>query len=251
MNLEKAASTIVTVKLFTLWVPNAHSISSSQIPMKKIVSCFVLIAGITAAVAAAPAAQAYTLNSNLSCTKGTVTGASQCAGSYTLGAGENDVTNGAASNIATKLLNENGGVFGGTSNWTFGNKYDGSFANNSNTQSGFNVTGLNTTAGSFGLGNINLATTDLAVSLKSAKGFSLYYIKAGTITNPNQIAWNTFGTSVNGKGAGQALSHISYFTRMVPTPPVRVRRVPEPAALSALLAVGAAAIVRRKQRQAK
>jgi hypothetical protein len=218
--------------------------------MKKIVSCLVLVAGIATSVAAAPAAQAYTLNSNLSCTKGTVTGASQCAGSYTLGTGENDVTNGAATNIATKLLNENGGVFGGSSTWVFGNKYDGSFANSSNTQSGFNVTGLNTTAGSFSLGNINLAKTDLAISLKSAKGFSMYYIKAGTITNPNQIAWNTFGTSVNGKGAGQALSHISYFTRMVPTPPPRVRRVPEPAALSALLAVSATAVVRRKRRQA-
>ncbi len=218
--------------------------------MKKIVSCFVLVAGITAAITVAPTAQAYTLNNNLSCTKGTVTGASQCAGAYTLGAGENDVTNGAATNIATKLLNENGGVFGGSSTWAFGNKYDGSFANNSNTQSGFKVTGLNTTAGSFGFSNINLATTDLAISLKSAKGFSLYYIKAGTITNPNQIAWNTFGTSVNNKGVGQALSHISYFTRMMPTPPPPVRRVPEPAALSALLLVGAMATVRRKRRQA-
>ncbi len=218
--------------------------------MKKIVSCFVLIAGVTASVAVAPTAQAYTLNNNLSCTKGTVTGASQCAGAYTLGSGENDVTNGAATNIATKLLNENGGVFGGSSTWAFGNKYDGGFANSSNTQSGFNVTGLNTTAGSFGFSNINLATTDLAISLKSAKGFSLYYIKAGTITNPNQIAWNTLGTSVNNKGVGQALSHISYFTRMMPTPPPPVRRVPEPAALSALLAVSAMATVRRKRRQA-
>jgi hypothetical protein len=219
--------------------------------MKKIVSCFVLVAGIAISVAAAPAAQAYTLNSNLSCTKGAVTGASQCAGSYTLAGGENDVTNGAANNIATKLLNENGGVFGGSPTWVFGNKYDGSFANSSNTQSGFNVTGLNRTAGSFGLGNINLAKTDLAISLKSAKGFSLYYIKAGTITNPNQIDWNTLGTSVNSRGVGQALSHISYFTRMVPTPPPPVRRVPEPAALSAIFAVGAAAIAHRKLRQAK
>lgn len=166
---------------------------------------------------------------------------SSCAGSYTLGRGQNDVTNGGANDLATQLLNDDD-IFGAL-DWTFGAKYDGKRSGDAST--GFSVAGLNQTSGSFGFSNIDLATTDLAVSLKSAQGFSLYYFAAGTIADASAIAWDTAGTSTNSKGTAQALSHLSYYTRIAKPP--TVAKVPEPAAMAGLLAVGMAAVLQRRR----
>lgn len=169
-----------------------------------------------------------------------------CSGSYTLGGGQNDVTDGGADNIATQYLN-NDDLFGGQ-DWDFGAKFDGS-TSGANTE-GLTVEGLGSTSGTFSFADIDLATTDLAVSLKSAKGFSLYFFEAGSITDPSEIAWDTAGTSTNRKGKAQALSHFSYYTRISAiTPEVekQLKRVPEPAAMSGLLAVGMAAALRKRR----
>ncbi|MBE9029988.1 PEP-CTERM sorting domain-containing protein [filamentous cyanobacterium LEGE 11480] len=197
----------------------------------------------------ASAAQAYQLNADLDCTDGFITGYSKCSGAYKLGRGENDVTNGSATNIVTQILNEED-VFEVGGDWKFGNKFDGDLSSQNN-DDGFSVAGLNTKSGSFSFSELDLAKTDLAISLKSAKGFSLYYVAAGSITDPEAIQWNTAGTSVNKKGNGKALSHISYYTRIIEAPALadQIRRVPEPATISALLAVGTMAIMRQKRKQ--
>lgn len=193
-------------------------------------------------------AQAFELSSSLSCDISQVMGATDCSGSYELGRGENDVTNGGADNIVSQLLNQDD-LFGKTSEaWTFGAKYDGGWSGNN--AAGMGVSGLGSTSGTFDFSKIDLATTDIAVSLKAAKGFSLYYIKAGSIMDASVLSWSTAGTSTNNKGKAQGLSHISYYTRIAeylePEVP-SVRKVPEPTALSALFAVGAVAMVRRKK----
>lgn len=169
-----------------------------------------------------------------------------CSGSYTLGGGQNDVTDGGADNIATQYLN-NDDLFG-EQDWDFGAKFDGSTSGNN--AEGMTVEGLGSTSGTFGFSDIDLATTDVAISLKSAKGFSLYYFEAGSIDDPTDIAWDTAGTKTNRKGKAQALSHISYYTRVSAiTPEVesRLKKVPEPAAMSGLIAVGMAAALRKKR----
>jgi hypothetical protein len=219
--------------------------------MKKLASAATIAFGMTIAVLSAGSAQAYTLGT-LKCSTTNVTGSSQCAGSYTLGNGENDVTSGNSNDIATQILN-NQDIFG-TANWTFGNKINVGAANttiastiNTNTHGFKLTTGSSLTAGSFNFTGLDLSKNDVAISLKSAKGFSLYYIKAGTVSNLSQIAWNTNGTSVNNRGAAQGLSHISYYTRMVATPPPPVRKVPEPAAAAAIATVGILGLLRRKK----
>jgi hypothetical protein len=162
------------------------------------------------------------------------------------------VTDGGANNLATQYLNGsnifNEANWSDDLNWTFGAKYDGKMSGNNN--EGFGVKGLGSTAGTFSFDKIDLAKTDIAVSLKSARGFSLYYLKAGSIKDPSQIAWDTAGTSVNGKGNAQALSHISYYTRISAVTPElekQLKKVPEPTAMSALLVVGMTAAMRRKK----
>jgi hypothetical protein len=219
--------------------------------MKKLASAVAIGVGITITVLTAGNAQAYTLGT-LKCSTTNVTGSSQCAGSYTLGNGENDVTSGGTTDIATQILN-NQDIFG-TANWTFGNKINVSAANttigattNSHNHGFKLTTGSSLTAGSFNFTGLDLSKNDVAISLKSAKGFSLYYIKAGTVSNLSQIAWNTNSTSVNGRGAAQGLSHISYYTRMVATPPLPVKKVPEPTAIAAIATVGVLGLLRRKK----
>lgn len=215
--------------------------------MKNLISATTIIIGISISILAASKAQAYSLNPNLSCSSGLVTGSIQCAGSYTLGNGENDVTDGGTNNIATKILNDNN-IFG-NADWTFGNKLNVGTTSpiNSNTH-GFSLRpSSNNTSGNFSFSNLDLSKTDLAISLKSAKGFSLYYIKAGSVANLSQIQWNTAGTSVNNKGAAQGLSHISYYTRLVSIAPPPVKKVPEPAAIAALATVGGMTFLRRKK----
>lgn len=212
--------------------------------MKCLVYAAAIAVGLGLSIVAVPSAQAYQLNDSLKCSTNDVSGAFGCVGSYTLGGSENDVTNGGADNIATKILN-NDDVFG-SHDWTFGNKFDGGMTGNNT--NGFSVSGLGSTSGSFNLSNLDLSKYDLAISLKSAKGFSMYYVKAGTFTNASQITWNTQGTSVNRRGAAQGLSHISYYTRLIQVP-TRVQRVPEPTAMAALFGVGAVAALSRKRRR--
>ena len=207
--------------------------------MKKLISFAALAVTTAISVSTATAAQAAPdcAAANFSYT--------ECSGSYTLGGGQNDVTDGGEDNIATQMLN--GDDLFGTEDWNFGAKYDGSTSGANN--EGLSVDGLGSTSGTFSFSDIDLATTDLAISLKSAKGFSLYYIEAGTLSDSSEIAWDTFGTSTNRKGKAQALSHLSYFTRVADIPELQaVKKVPEPAALSGLIAVGAAAALRRKKK---
>lgn len=186
---------------------------------------------------AAPAL-AYSLNPDLACQLTDVTGASQCSGSYTLGNGENDVTNGGSDNIVSQLLN-NDDVFGVGGGWSFDAKDDGGLAGSNSLN--FDVTGLNSDSGKFEFGNIDYATTDLAISLKSAKGFSVYYIEAGTLDAAANIDWSTIGTAQNNKGKAKALSHASVYYRFTTDNSPQPQDVPEPASGLALLAIGAVA----------
>ena len=211
------------------------SFAHIQIPMRKLLPAAIAV-GI--AMAAAPSAHAAP-----DCQAASFS-FTACSGSYELGRGQNDVTNGGANNLATQQLIDSEAFGSGT--WDFGAKYDGNTTGNNH--EGFSVSGLGSTAGSFGFSDIDLATTDLAISLKSAKGYSLYYFEAGSITDASSIAWDTAGTSTNRKGKAQALSHISYYTRITSIPAVKqVQKVPEPAAMSGLLAIGFAAALRKKR----
>ncbi len=169
-----------------------------------------------------------------------------CSGSYTLGGGQNDVTDGGADNLATQQLNDND-LFG-DGDWLFGAKYDGNTSGSNN--EGFSVDGLGSTSGTFSFANMDWETTEVAISLKSAKGYSLYYLTESDLDDNGELAWDTAGTSTNRKGKAQALSHISYFTRIETIAPVvenQIRKVPEPAAMSGLLAVGMAAALRKRR----
>jgi hypothetical protein len=210
--------------------------------MKKFLTAAAIAAGIAVSLSTATSAQAAP-----DCEAASFA-FSQCAGSYQLSGGQNDVTNGAADNLASQLLNEQN-VFD-QGDWTFGAKYDGGLSGNN--KEGFSVSGLNKTSGSFSFANIDLTTTDVAISLKSAKGFSLYYFAAGSIGDASQINWDTAGTSTNNKGKAQALSHISYYTRIAAVTPEieqQIKKVPEPTAMAGLLAVGMMATARRRHQR--
>lgn len=157
------------------------------------------------------------------------------------------MTNGGADNLATQQLNDND-LFG-DGDWSFGAKYDGSTSGSNH--EGFSVTDLGSTSGSFSFSNMDWETTEVAISLKSAKGYSLYYLTADDLNEEGELSWDTAGTNTNKKGKAQALSHISYYTRISAiTPEVesRLRRVPEPAAMSSLLVVGMVAALSRKRK---
>jgi hypothetical protein len=221
--------------------------------MKSILFAIAIPVGISLSLLTAGQAQAYGLGS-LQCSTSNVLGSSQCSGSYVLGNGENDVTSGGANDIASQILNTQD-IFG-VKDWTFGNKINVGGTNSTSTSTtganthGFKLsTGSSLTGGSFNFSNLDLSKNDVAVSLKSAKGFSLYYIKAGSVSNLSQINWNTSGTSVNNKGAAQGLSHISYYTRMIEVTPPPVKRVPEPASIAAITAVSALGVLARKKQR--
>lgn len=182
--------------------------------------------------------QAYSLNPNVSCSLGDFAGASQCSGSYTLGGGENDVTNGGSSNIATQLLN-NQDVFGGGGGWEF------DFKTQSNTSdqgtSKVSWTGLGSTDGTLDVSNIDFDTTEIAISLKAAKGFSLYHITKDSLNDLTELDWSTIGTSQNNKGKAQGLSHASVYYRFIAEADKPVDAIPEPTSGLALLTIGAIA----------
>ena len=207
--------------------------------MKKLLSAVVFTAGVIASLATATAAQAAP-----ACEEAATFTFSQCAGSYQLRGGQNDVTNGGADNLATQILNDQD-VFGET-NWDFGAKHDGNVSGSD--EAGLSVEGLGSSAGTFSFSNIDLATTDIAVSLKSSRGFSLYYFEAGTVSSLDEFEWNTEGTSVNQKGKAQGLSHLSYYTRTSTIPELekKIRKVPEPAFISSLFIVGMVMLRRRQ-----
>jgi hypothetical protein len=180
---------------------------------------------------------------SLACTDGSVTGFTDCVGSFALGAGENDVTNGDSGNLASQILAT--GVFGNITNWTFNEKINDNGTTTGSDPLSFNWVdvGSEQTSGSFNFSNLNFATTALAISLKSARGFSMYYLPAGSLSS-STVSWNTLGVSTNPQGNPQALSHASVYFNTPPT-----TAVPTPALLPALAGMGLAAVRKRKQVQ--
>jgi hypothetical protein len=181
------------------------------------------------------------------CLNGSVGGATECIGSYlsNFGTYSNDVTNGDPSNLASKLLAT--GVFGGITDWTFDGKDDSTSSNPASTL-GFVANGLDATTGTFGFtSGIDWANTALAISLKAATRFSIYYIPKGTLAaGTTSINWNTLGVSVNpNNGNPRNLSHASVYFNQVATPPTAV---PTPALLPGLIGLGVSAL--RSKRKA-
>jgi hypothetical protein len=172
------------------------------------------------------------------CNAGSVTGSSDCAGSFELQGGQNDVTNGDASNLASQILAT--GVFGGITNWTFNEKINDDGTTTGSDPLGFNWPGVTSglTSGTFNFSNFDPATTALAISLKSARGFSMYYIPVGALAN-STINWNTFGVSTNNQGNPQALSHASVYFNTTP--------IPTPALLPGLIGLGLGVLRKKKQ----
>jgi hypothetical protein len=199
-------------------------------------------------------ASAYTLTQDPACDVAAAVFSpdyDDCQGAYLLEGGENDVTNGDATNIATQLLNDDN-IFG-DADWTFFGKDDGAGTPY------FTVTGLNSTLGSivFDVAAIEAAfgptfaqDYDLAVSFKAARNFSLYYWEAPVFVGIAAIIdWTTAGTATNNDGAAQALSHASvYFRQVEPeNPPTGA---PAPATV-ALIGVGCLLLgaIRRQTRK--
>ena len=136
-----------------------------------------------------------------------------CVGAYLLGGGENDVTDGAADNIATIILNDND-VFG-AADWTFLDKND-------------DVGG---TSGTLSIADFGEGwPIEIAISFKAARNFSIYYWSA-LAGPPGTIDWSTAGTATNSSGIAQGLSHYSVFYRSTS------KKVPEPGTL-ALFGIG-------------
>ena len=217
----------------------------------------ILATGILLSLSATKS-NAFTLTNDPSCAAAATAFLPQyddCRGSYLLGGGENDVTDGGADNIVTKLLNEDD-IFG-TADWTFGAKEDGGTQGISDL---FELDGLNSTSGIITLNTTKVANIlggdfedyDLAISFKSAKNFSIYQWDAplgGTTPALNVIEWSTAGTATNNKDKAQALSHASLYVRKVSDDPVAQNPmdIPEPGTILSLglLAVGTAVTTRK------
>lgn len=168
-----------------------------------------------------------------------------CKGSYQLGKGENDVQDGSSDNLVTQKLNDEN-VFGDR-DWMFGAKYDANTSGSNH--EGFSVSGLGKTSGNFSFSNLDWNKTEVAISLKSSKGYSLYHLTADDLDENGTLAWDTLGTSTNKQKKAQGLSHISYYTRISPITlevAERLKRVSEPTVMSDLLAVGLIAALRKQ-----
>jgi hypothetical protein len=198
-------------------------------------------AGLAVASSSMMPVQAFSLTNDPACSSGDVSGSSQCSGSYSLDNGENDVTDGGDDNIATQLLNVYD-VFDVSGGWNFHQK---------------NEYGGDETSGTFAFDdvdfdNVDFANNDLAISLKAAQGFSLYYIEAGELSSGDAISWNTKGTSTNGGGKAQALSHASVFVRDASKDQNNddaSQDIPEPATGMALGIVGLGAFAYKRKSQ--
>ncbi|WP_071516438.1 hypothetical protein [Geitlerinema sp. PCC 9228] len=202
--------------------------------MKSLATAVVAGAGFAIATSAMTPVQAFSLTNSPACSTSDIAGSSKCSGSYKLEGGENDVTDGGKDNIVTQLLNQDD-IFevGGGWDYSFKNEYGGEQK-----------------SGKFDFDNIDLATNDLAISLKAAKDFSVYYIEAGTFNHGDEIEWSTKGTSANKKGIARALSHASVFVRDVSHQDnSAAEKIPEPATGMAVGIVALGAFAYKKQFQ--
>lgn len=181
--------------------------------------------------------------SSVSCSDGSVAGATQCVGDFVTQKGNNDVTDGGANNPASKILAT--GVFGGITNWTFNAKLDpGQTGSN---PLGFSVSSIGGTQGSFGFSSIDLSTTDLAFSLKGGPSYSIYYVPANSLSDPLNIVWNTLGIEKGNGKAGPGLSHASVYYANAGGIGGDGEAIPTPALLPGLIGLGAAALRKRGQ----
>ncbi|MFZ1027538.1 MAG: PEP-CTERM sorting domain-containing protein [Limnoraphis robusta] len=130
------------------------------------------------------------------------------------------------------LATLNGGLFG---------DYEWQLADKSDEGSSIEGITLNmTTDQGQTTGNWSITGLDnssaFVISLKASNKYSAYFFEAGSAL---EGLWNTIGTSVNGNGNAQAISHISLFVapnQFQDTPDSQ--EVPEPGTLLGLLTLG-------------
>lgn len=195
--------------------------------MKKITTLLAgsaALATFTAAVTAP--AQAATLTQNPNCTVAVFSPTyTSCSGSYELGRGENDVTNGGDSNLVNQLLNVSD-IFGQKEyNWSFLSKTD--------TPSG-GISGI------IDLADWLKTGYDVAISFKASDSFSIYWWSDAALST-DLITWSTAGTATNNRGRVQNLSHYSVYYRPVPEPLTL---------LGTAAALGLGAVMRRRAEEA-
>ncbi len=132
---------------------------------------------------------------------------------------------------STFLDDLNGGLFGGYT-WQLADKSDSASLIPGIT---LNMTGQNQTSGSWSIAGLD-NSSPFVISLKAGNNYSAYFFDAGSALNG---LWNTIGTSVNGGGNAQAISHISLFvaSNQFSVEP-KAQEVPEPGTLLGLLAIG-------------